>query len=907
MTSVAAGVVRWAAFCSSGDSTRMALLARIGGDPNQKLIKRLLPIVGDVNGLREEFEAMTDAQLHDVTAEFRSRLDEGETLDDLLPEAFAAVREAAWRTLKQRHYDVQILGGIVLHHGKIAEMRTGEGKTLVATSALYLNALAGRGCHLVTVNDYLARRDCGWMGGVFHALGMTTSAIAGDLSVVYDPEYADEKAGDERLRHLRPIDRRTAYECDITYGTNSEFGFDYLRDNLALDIADTVQRGHYFAIVDEVDNILIDEARTPLIISGEAEESSEMYRRFAQIAPRLNPDTDYTVDAKARTVSLTDDGIAKMERLIGVQNLYDENNFQLVNYMEQAVRAQVLYQRDKDYVVHEGEIVIVDEFTGRMMAGRRWSDGLHQAVEAKEGLKIQRENVTHATITLQNYFRMYEKLSGMTGTAETEAEEFHKIYGLDVVVIPTHRPMVRADMPDLVFRDERAKIKALVQEVKERHQRGQPVLIGTTSIEKNEELSRLLAREGIEHKLLNAKQHEREAAIIADAGQSGAVTVATNMAGRGVDIQLAVGVTDVGGLAVIGTERHESRRIDNQLRGRAGRQGDPGYSRFYLSLEDELMKRFVGPRIKTILEKFGMDGDEPLEHRLVTRTIEQAQQKVEGMNFDFRKHLVEYDDVLAKQREIVYSDRNRILHGENVRDMMMGLVEDEIAELVDANCPGQHSDEWDTVNLYNAMGTIFPLPADLSPESMKNYSQDELADVLMDAATAAYEEREQALSEEAVRAWERRILLVTMSGLWIHHVDAMDELREAAMLQAFAQQDPLVAYKRQAFDMFEQFRVMFRKNVVYQIFHILWQPTAQLILQEERVVGDTPALTENAAGSSNGQTAPNGTRAEKTARQASTHAKRSKQAVKLGSGKLGRNDPCYCGSGKKYKMCHGRT
>src|SRR5579872_974126 len=617
----------------------MSVITRLAGDTNTKVLKRLRAVVDDINDLEPEFETLTDDQLRDKTSEFKQRLADGETLDDVLPEAFAAVRESAKRNLGQRHYDVQLLGGMVLHQGKIAEMKTGEGKTLVATTALYLNALTGRGCHLVTVNDYLVRRDCGWMGHIFSGLGMTTAAIASDLSLIFDREYVDEHAGDDRLKHLRPIDRREAYLCDITYGTNSEFGFDYLRDNLALDLADTVQRGHYYAIVDEVDNILIDEARTPLIISGEAEESSEMYRRFAQIAPRLNAETDYTVDAKMRTVSLTDDGIAKMERLIGVQNLYDENNFQLVNYMEQAVRAQVLYHRDKDYVVHEGEIVIVDEFTGRMMAGRRWSDGLHQAVEAKEGLRIQRENVTHATITLQNYFRMYEKLAGMTGTAETEAEEFHKIYGLDVVVIPTNRPMVRTDYADLVYRDEKGKLKAIVQEVKERQAAGQPVLIGTTSIEKNEELSRLLGREGIDHKVLNAKQHEKEAGIIAQAGQPGAVTVATNMAGRGVDIILGEGVRELGGLAVIGTERHESRRIDNQLRGRSGRQGDPGYSRFYLSLEDELMQRFVGPKVKGLLEKFGMEGDEALEHRWVTKTIEQAQTKVEGMNFDYRKHL----------------------------------------------------------------------------------------------------------------------------------------------------------------------------------------------------------------------------------------------------------------------------
>jgi preprotein translocase subunit SecA len=874
----------------------MSIFTKITGDPNQRILKKFQPYVDQINRLEGEFERLSAEGLRAKTDELRGRFVKGENLDDLLAEAFAAVREAAKRTLGQRHYDVQLLGGIVLHQGRIAEMKTGEGKTLVATTALYLNALSGNGCHLVTVNDYLARRDAGWMGQIFAALGMRTAAIANDLSVEFDLDFLEEHTGDERLQHLRPITRKEAYQCDVTYGTNSEFGFDYLRDNLALDLEDTVQRGHYFAIVDEVDNILIDEARTPLIISGEAEESSEMYRRFATIAPKLNAETDYTVDAKAKTVALTDAGIGKMERLTGVQNLYDEQNFQLVNYMEQAVRAHVLYHRDKDYVVHEGEIVIVDEFTGRMMAGRRWSDGLHQAVEAKERVAIQRENVTHATITLQNYFRMYEKLAGMTGTAETEAEEFHKIYGLDVVVVPTNRAMVREDYLDLIYRDERAKLKAVVQEVKERHESGQPVLIGTTSIEKNEELSRLLDREGIPHKVLNAKQHEREAAIIAQAGQPGSVTVATNMAGRGVDIILGEGVKGVGGLAVVGTERHESRRMDNQLRGRAGRQGDPGYSRFYLSLDDELMSRFVGPRVKGILERFGMDGDEPLEHGMVTRTVEQAQTKVEGMNFDYRKHLVEYDDVLAKQRVIIYEERNRILRGEDVRDTMMSLIEQEIAAIVDGTCAGNDSQDWDAVSLYNQIGTIMPLPKDLSPDRMRTLGQDELFDSLTDIAHQQYEEREGVLGEEVVRAWERRVLLVTLSGLWIHHVDAMDELRDAAMLQAFGQQDPLVAYKRQGHDLYDQFQAMFRKNVVHQIYHLLFQPDASMILEETRIVGDEQLLNGN------------GNKPAATAQQAAVHSKRSKAREKIGVGKkIGRNVPCYCGSGKKYKVCHGRA
>jgi preprotein translocase subunit SecA len=576
----------------------------------------------------------------------------------------------------------------------------------------------------------------------------------------------------------------------------------------------------------------------------------------------------------------------------------------------------VLYQRDKDYVVHEGEIVIVDEFTGRMMPGRRWSDGLHQAVEAKEHLSIQRENVTHATITLQNYFRLYKKLAGMTGTAETESEEFHKIYNLDVVVMPTHRPLRRVDVADLIYRDEEAKIKAVIEEVRERYTAGQPVLIGTTSIEKNEELSRLLTKAGIPHKVLNAKQHEMEAAIISGAGQKGAVTVATNMAGRGVDIILGDGVTDLGGLAVIGTERHESRRIDNQLRGRAGRQGDPGYSRFYLSLEDELMQRFVGPRVKSILERFGMDGDEPLEHKLVTRTIEQAQTKVEGMNFDYRKHLVEYDDVLAQQRKIIYGERRQILEGEGVRDMMLGLIEDEIAYLADQYCASEHQDDWDTVALYNQIATIMKVPADLDPDAMTQYTQDELTDWLVEIAEAEYGDREHVLGEDVVRAWERRVLLITLSGLWIHHVDAMDELREAAMLEAFGQQDPLVQYRRKAFGMFDEFRAIFRKNVVYQIYHLLYQPQAAYILAETMAAQpEEPAPVPVAAGAALAAApvaappAPASARmpsAQRTAQAAAQHAKRE-QPRKVTAAKIGRNDPCYCGSGKKYKLCHGRN
>ncbi len=874
----------------------MSILTRLAGDPNTRYVRRVQPDVDAINDLEPEFEALTDQQLRDKTPELIGRYQDGESLDHLLVEAFAAVREASKRTLGLRHYDVQLVGGIVLHEGKIAEMKTGEGKTLVATTALYLNALTGRGCHLVTVNDYLARRDCGWMGQIFHALGMTTAAIAGDMSVRYDPDYLDESAGDERLRHLAPISRKDAYACHVTYGTNSEFGFDYLRDNLAFDLEDLVQRDLHYAIVDEVDNILIDEARTPLIISGEAEESSEMYRTFAQLAPRLRPDADYTVDEKARSVSLTEAGIGKMERALGITNIYDEQNFQLVNYLEQAVRAQVLYQRDKDYVVQDGEVIIVDEFTGRLMPGRRWSDGLHQAVEAKERVNIQRENVTHATITLQNYFRMYEKLAGMTGTAETEAEEFHKIYGLDVVAIPTNQPMVRADYSDLVYRDQEAKFKAVVATIKEKHEAGQPVLVGTTSIEMNEILSTLLTRAGVPHEVLNAKQHEREATIIANAGQKGAVTVATNMAGRGVDITLGEGVRELGGLAVVGTERHESRRIDNQLRGRSGRQGDPGESRFFVSLEDKLMRRFVGPRVKGLLERFGMTGDEPLEHNLVSRTIESAQTKVEGFNFDYRKHLVEYDDVIRKQRDIVYAERQDILRGEVVRDTVVNLMRDEVAEMVAGFCASTHSDEWDLeglISAYTAM--VAQPPPDFTVEMLETLSKEELQDYLLSTAEAIYAEREEAVGEEIVRAIERNVLLQILSQGWIQHVDAMDELREAAQLHAFSQQDPLVVYKRKAFDMFDEFQAQVRRSLTHNIFHILFGPiTIQTDDQEPQMVGGP----QPESGPSTRQSSPApGRRGKPLPRGAGRPV----------NGKVGRNEPCPCGSGKKYKLCHGRA
>ncbi|MBX6754930.1 MAG: preprotein translocase subunit SecA, partial [Thermorudis peleae] len=694
-------------------------LSKIFGDPNERELKRLRKIVDSINALEPEMQALSDEALRAKTEEFKARLAEGETLDDLLPEAFATVREAARRTINMRHFDVQLMAGIVLHEGKIAEMKTGEGKTLVATLPLYLNALLGRGCHLVTPNDYLARVGGGWMGPIYHFLGLRVGVICHEFSAIYDPEYQDPNPSpDDRLNHWRPVSRREAYLADITYGTNNEFGFDYLRDNLVYRPEDLVQRELYYAIVDEVDNILIDEARTPLIISGPAHETVDRYYQFAQIARQLKKDVHYTVDLKYRAITLTDAGIDRVEQLLNIppgQSLYDDRYADLVHYLEQALKAKELFHRDRDYIVRDGEIIIVDEFTGRLMPGRRYSEGLHQAIEAKEGVRVRSETVTQATITFQNYFRMYEKLAGMTGTAATEAEEFATIYNLEVVVIPTHKPMIRIDYPDVVYRTEEAKFRAVVREIKEMHAQGRPVLVGTTSIEKSEYLSNLLKREGIPHEVLNAKHHEREALIVAKAGQPGAVTIATNMAGRGTDIVLGPGVAEKGGLHVIGTERHEARRIDNQLRGRAGRQGDPGSSRFFVSLEDELLRRFGSDRIQGLLNRLGVDDDTPIEHPLVSRTIESAQTKVEGYNFDLRKHLVEYDNVINKHREVIYAERRKIIQGENLRDNVLAMIERQVAQMVEQAFTREGTDGPDVEGLARACCGLLNDPAAVTP------------------------------------------------------------------------------------------------------------------------------------------------------------------------------------------------
>jgi preprotein translocase subunit SecA len=980
-------------------------LRKLLGDSSGREAQRLGPTVQRVNALEPEMQALSEQQLHDKTTEFRGRFLAGEDLDSLLPEAFAAVREASRRVLGQRHFDVQILAGAVLHSGKIAEMRTGEGKTLVATLPLYLNALTGKGCHLVTPNDYLSRLGGGWMGSVYHGLGLSVGVIAKsaaeDYSALYDPTYMDPAAhADDRLNHWRPVHRREAYAADITYGTNNEYGFDFLRDNMVNPPDRPVQRELHFAIVDEVDNILIDEARTPLIISGPAEESAHYYQVFARVVRPLKAEIDYTIEERTRSISLTEEGIERVERAVGIQNIYAAENYLLTHYLENALKAQFLFRNDKDYVVKDGEIIIVDEHTGRLMHGRRYSEGLHQAIEAKEGQRVQRENLTIARITFQNYFRMYSKLAGMTGTAYTERDEFHRIYNLPVVQIPTHRPMVRRDESDLVFKTEESKYRAVVRELLEMHCAGRPVLVGTASVERSEFLSGRLGfyqvqqlarvillrealyskegvdkkqreqwhaqlsrpldeltpgelqtiarglgvdpdvlsstnvgqlaecleiadrdrlsevlRSGVPHHVLNAKNHEREAWIVAQAGRPAMVTIATNMAGRGVDILLGGnpdglvdellrenGVTEeeataeqvesfrreaeqrcqegaelvrsLGGLHVLGTERHESRRIDNQLRGRAGRQGDPGSSRFYVSLEDELMRRFGGSQIASLMEKLGLEEDVPLEHSWVNKAIENAQQKVESFNFDARKHVVEYDDVMNKHREVIYSERQRVLTEEDLRTMIMTWVEEHFNELVETFLGSENPEEWDVEALLNEIRQVFPPGTEPEFEELEDATRDEVVERLVDRADEVYDRREEEMGAEAMRLLERLWILRVIDQWWIQHLTAMDDLREGIGLRAYGQRDPLVEYKAEAYRQFDELTAMIRQGVVRGIFRI------QLNRPAER-----PKAMERAT--------------------TNREEEQPKMPVQAGK-KVGRNDPCPCGSGRKFKRCHGK-
>ena len=781
----------------------MSFLDKFLGDANERKLKKLAGLIDQINQLEPQLGVFSDSQLREKTKEFKERLKKGETLDDLLTESFALVREAAKRTLGQRHFDVQLIGGIVLHQGQIAEMKTGEGKTLAATLAIYLNALAGQGVHIVTVNDYLARRDTNWMGPIYKLLGLSCSCLNHEKAYLYEPQGQPDK--DEvtvEMENLKEVSRKEAYLADITYGTNNEFGFDYLRDNMAPSLEAMVQRQPYFSIIDEVDSILIDEARTPLIISMPDAESTKLYERFSRIVPQLKEKVDYDIDEKMRTATLTEEGINKVEKILGLDNIYQEGGIRYVHHLEQALRAQVLFRRDRDYVVKDGQVIIVDDFTGRLMPGRRYSEGLHQALEAKERVQVQQESRTLASITFQNYFRRYPKLAGMTGTALTSAEEFHKVYQLEVVVVPTNKPMIRQELPDSVYKNEKGKFQAIVREIKTRHQKGQPILVGTVSIEKNELLSAYLEKEGIPHQLLNAKNHEQEAKIIARAGQKGAVTVATNMAGRGVDIVLGGDeVVKSGGLHVIGTERHEARRIDDQLRGRAGRQGDPGSSQFFVSLEDDLMRIFGGNRIKSMMEMLKVPEDQPIENKLVSKAIESAQAKIEGYNFDIRRHVLEYDDVMNKQREVIYKKRKEILKKDNLKEEILAMIRKESADL------------------------------------------------------KAYQQKEKKIGPSNMRQIEKFVLLRSLDILWMDHLDNMEHLRDSVRLRAYGQKDPLVEYKNEGMRLFQRLLDAFQSMVVDTIYKVDLVPASPQVAPQQ------------------------------------------------GRAKVGRNDPCPCGSGKKYKKC----
>jgi preprotein translocase subunit SecA len=890
------------------------ILTKIFGSQHEREVKKLLPAVAAINEMEARIKPLSDAELRAKTAEFRTQLDNGAPLDDLLIPAFAVAREGAWRAVHMRPFDVQLMGGMVLHKGRIAEMKTGEGKTLVATLPVYLNALEGKGVHLVTVNDYLARRDSDWMGQIYRFLGLSVGVIQHDM-----PD----------------ADRKHAYACDVTYGTNNEYGFDYLRDNMKFELEAMVQRGHHYAIVDEVDSILIDEARTPLIISGPSEESIDKYYRIDRIIPRLTKGEeieeedgkksttgDYVVDEKAHQAALTEEGVEKVEQLLGIRNLYDPENMEIIHGVNQALRAHALYERDVEYLIKDGKIVIVDEFTGRMMPGRRWSDGLHQAVEAKEGVKIERENQTLATITFQNYFRMYKKLSGMTGTADTEASEFGEIYKLDVTVIPTNRDMVRDDRGDLVYRTAQEKWNAVVEEIREAQQKGQPVLVGTVSIEKSEMLSKLLNRPPkVPHVVLNAKYHEREASIVAQAGRKGAITIATNMAGRGTDILLGGNpeglarseadpetereayeaaferyketcvrereeVLALGGLHILGTERHESRRIDNQLRGRSGRQGDPGSSRFYLSLEDDLMRIFGSDRIQGLMGRLGMEEGEAIEHGMVSKAIERAQTQVEGRNFESRKHLLEYDDVMNKQREAIYKLRRDILDGQEGRDYVMGISRDILGGLIDDHCPPKSDpQDWDLTGLRTEILAYFNINA--GGMKLEELGIDELGENLWNAIEQRYVEKESRHPEEVLRGFERAIMLQSVDTSWKDHLLALDHLKEGISLRGYGQRDPLQEYKKESFDLFEMMRERVENDIVTKLFR--FEPMTEEQVIEQRV------RQQQAAAPKIQLSAP-----------PKVEGQRGQQPIVAKTeSKIGRNDPCPCGSGKKYKKCHG--
>ena len=849
----------------------LGLLKKVFGTRNDREVKRIQVIVDRINQLEGSIGKLSDDQLLAKTCEFKARLKEGTTLDDILPEAFAVVRETGIRTLKMRHFDVQMIGGVILHEGKIAEMKTGEGKTLAATLPIYLNSLEGKGSHVVTVNDYLAKRDSQWMGTIYEFLGLTVGRIYHDMS---------------------EEERREAYNCDVTYGTNNEFGFDYLRDNMKFSCEQFVQRELNFAIVDEVDSILIDEARTPLIISGPAEESTLKYNEASKIIPKLRKEKDFQVDEKAKTAALNDEGIGTVEKNLDIENLYDPKNIETLHCIQQALKAHALFKNEVDYVVNDGEVVIIDEFTGRMMPGRRYSDGLHQALEAKEGVKIENENQTLASITFQNYFRMYDKLSGMTGTADTEAEEFNSIYNLEVIVAPTNKEMVRDDRSDLIYRTEQEKFDALIEEIRGCNETGQPVLVGTISIEKSEQLSQHLKKYGIKHNVLNAKHHEKEAEIIAQAGHKKGVTIATNMAGRGTDIVLEEGVSELGGLHITGTERHESRRIDNQLRGRSGRQGDPGSSRFYLSLEDDLMRIFGSEKISGIMEKLGMENGQPIEHPMVSKAVANAQKKVEAHNFDIRKHLLEYDDVMNKQREVFYGLRREILKNENQREMLLEMAEELVDEVLgDIASEKIYPEEWDIQALDDYMMRQFSVPIKKQEETLEigsglslpleNCDREKLHKAIMDSIQSCYAIKEQGIDPNMMRQLEKMIMLQVVDNLWKDHLLGMDHLKDGVGLRGYAQKNPLTEYKKEGFEMFSKMMHQIREGVTEYLFKVQIVEGSEFSAEQNQ----SKKMVEH-RGASSEESRPS--------------------TIRRDDKKVGRNDPCHCGSGKKFKKCHGK-
>jgi len=895
----------------------MSFFKKIFGDSNEKEINKFQPIVVRINELEKEFESFSPEDLLNKTQELKQQIKNGKKLDDILSEAFACVRESAKRMLGQRHFDVQLMGGIVLHQGKIAEMKTGEGKTLTSTLPIYLNALEGRGVHVVTVNDYLARRDANWMGPVYHALGLSVACINHEKSYLYEPVLkADQNEVTVEMENLKEVSRKDAYMADIVYGTNNEFGFDYLRDNMAQRLEDVVQRDLHYAIIDEIDSVLIDEARTPLIVSMPDEESTQMYGQFAKLILNLNESEDYNIDEKMRAATLTEEGIAKVEKILGLENIYDYATIKYVHHLEQALKARALFKRDKDYVVKDGEIIIVDEFTGRMMPGRRYSEGLHQAIEAKEGVGVQKESRTLASITFQNYFRMYKKLAGMTGTAVTSAEEFHKVYNIGVIAVPTNKPMIRTDLSDSIYKSENGKFQAVIREIEERHKNGQPVLVGTVSIEKSEKLSAMMSRLGIAHQVLNAKHHEKEAQIIAQAGRLGAVTIATNMAGRGVDIMLggisqsnfktpayvetSAGkqkshptgdhlqgenlksgdegfikwekernkILELGGLLIIGTERHEARRIDNQLRGRSGRQGDPGVSKFFLSLEDDLMRIFGPDKIKNMMEFLKIPEDQPIESGMISKAIESAQEKIEGYNFDIRKHVLEYDDVMNKQRETIYAKRKNILEKNNIKDEVVYLIKDEIKKIVEFHTQGEMTESWNVKEINEIINSIFVAPKDLYDQLKEIKDRDKMIDFLSDLAEETYNNKEKEIGENNMRQIEKMVMLRTIDMLWLDHLENMDHLRDSVRLRAYGQQDPLVEYKKEGHLLFRKLLEASQTSIIGMIFKVNIAP-ADMMRQKQSPFERVATITD-------------------------------------AKNKVGRNDPCPCGSGKKYKKCHGK-